>query len=356
MPLLSGTLGFPLYFSFPFALILLIFASHCVGSGGEILGDFYDASLVGGILIAWLNTSPELIFFFIALSQKEVAFAIGAMSGSIIVVSTIAVGTLIVVGSLRSPARTFVLKEGVWRQCVILSCSVIFPVLMAIFRFQLGLAITGVIYYLSFLFYEMLKDKISFLKVPPEESFGEGSGSDDEELDDKKLFYGFVYLLTGAGIIVFFADDFINGVVEIASLLKINSQLLSFFIAPIASEMPEILGAIALARKGREGAINVGYSNLVGGTISKTTLILGILSFYGSIGDLEWLFPSFTVSCILISVAVFFTGMIGSLFRKQRWWFGLVLIIVFILIGIVQAVVIVELGRNDTMTNDTIQQ
>ena len=35
---------------------LLCFASWCVGEGGEILGERFDASIIGGLLIAWLNT------------------------------------------------------------------------------------------------------------------------------------------------------------------------------------------------------------------------------------------------------------------------------------------------------------
>jgi hypothetical protein len=38
---------------------MLLFASWCVGEGGEILGKKYDASVVGGLLIAWLNTGMQ---------------------------------------------------------------------------------------------------------------------------------------------------------------------------------------------------------------------------------------------------------------------------------------------------------
>lgn len=35
---------------------MLVFASWCVGEGGETLGKKYDASVIGGLIIAWLNT------------------------------------------------------------------------------------------------------------------------------------------------------------------------------------------------------------------------------------------------------------------------------------------------------------
>lgn len=38
------------------SFVLLVVASWCVGEGGEILGKKYDASIIGGLVIAWLNT------------------------------------------------------------------------------------------------------------------------------------------------------------------------------------------------------------------------------------------------------------------------------------------------------------
>lgn len=44
----------------PVSFIILVFASWCVGEGGEILGKKYDASIIGGLVIAWLNTGRLL--------------------------------------------------------------------------------------------------------------------------------------------------------------------------------------------------------------------------------------------------------------------------------------------------------
>lgn len=73
-PWISGLISF----------FVLVFASWCVGEGGEILGKKYDASIIGGLLIAWLNTAPETIFFVTALQSDNPRFAVGAVSGSTI--------------------------------------------------------------------------------------------------------------------------------------------------------------------------------------------------------------------------------------------------------------------------------
>lgn len=94
-------------------LIVLIVGAWCVSEGGDILGDHYDATIVGGFIIAWLNTSPETIFFITALESKNPNFAVGAISGSVIVVCTIAVGLVVLIGGKARQENTIYLLPGV---------------------------------------------------------------------------------------------------------------------------------------------------------------------------------------------------------------------------------------------------
>jgi len=55
------------------SFVLLAFASYCVGEGGEILGQKYDASVIGGLLIAWLNTGTIFASVNILLQGKPSA-------------------------------------------------------------------------------------------------------------------------------------------------------------------------------------------------------------------------------------------------------------------------------------------
>lgn len=104
-------------------------------------------------------------------------------------------------------------------------------------------------------------------------------GDDIEEVEEEvSVFKGAMYLLAGGTLIVLFSSPFINAVVEAAALMKVNPILLAFFLAPIASEAPEILESISLSRKGNSQSINIAYSNLIGGTITKTTLLCGVRS------------------------------------------------------------------------------
>jgi len=99
--------------------------------------------------------------------------------------------------------------------------------------------------------------------------------SSNEE-QEQPLYKGVGYLILGGALILIFSEPFITAVVSLAALAHVNPILFAFFLAPIASEMPEILESISLSRKGRLQNLNIAVSNLLGGTITKTTFLCGI--------------------------------------------------------------------------------
>jgi len=321
----------PTYFTGTISFILLVFASWCVGEGGEILGKKYDASIIGGLVIAWLNTAPETIFFVTALSSDNPRFAVGAVSGSSIVVCTVALGMCLWIGANARKSHSITLQPAVKRQCTILAASLVITVAIALSGFTLLCGIAGVSFYMWFIF--------SSLQSHPEEpkEHDEELGG-IEELEDEheaSMAKGVTYLVVGGLFIVVFSSPFINSVVEAAALLKVNPILLAFFLAPIASEAPEILESISLSRKGNSQSINIAYSNLIGGTITKTTLLCGIFCFFGVSKGFVWE-SSYSLSLALLSFCAGSAAGIGKLFHHQSKWHGMALLLLFVITGAIQ--------------------
>lgn len=125
--------------------------------------------------------------------------------------------------------------------------------------------------FLEFLLKLILSNKFSFLSV--------GEPDDDDDEDEESVLKGALYLLAGGILIVLFSSPFISSVVEVATFWNFSPTLLAFFLAPVASEAPEILESISLSRKGNVQNINIAISNMVGGTITKTTLLCGVCFF-----------------------------------------------------------------------------
>eukprot|EP01080_Neovahlkampfia_damariscottae_P000368 gene368-6782_t len=288
-------------------LAALIFGAWSVSEGGEILGSHYDASILGGFIIAWLNTAPETIFFISALESNNPNFAIGAISGSAIVVCTVAVGACVVVGSLNRSTKSISLLPNVRKQAILLGASLIVPILVLIGGFQKITGYIGIGLYLMFVVYTLLKKTNNESKEEDENVNQEES--DDEE--EQPTWKGFLHLAIGGFVIYLFSEPFINTVVQFGTDIKLNPIVLAFFFAPIASEAPEILESISLSRKGKLQNINIAFSNLVGGTISKTTLLLGILCFYGINKDFVWNSPQYSISMILVIICSGSTALFG---------------------------------------------
>jgi Ca2+/Na+ antiporter len=159
----------------------------------------------------------------------------------------------------------------------------------------------------------------------------------EEESDEveQPTWKGFLYLIAGGALIYFFSEPFIKLVVSLGKSIKMHTIVLAFFFAPVASEAPEILESISLSRKGKAQNINIAFSNLVGGTISKTTLFVGLLNFYATTKQFEWVSPSFTMSIALLIVCAAFVSMF-SLEVEHKAIKGYIMIGLFVLCAIAQ--------------------
>jgi len=311
---------------------LLVFASWCVGEGAEILGKKYDASIIGGLLIASLNTAPETIFFVTALQSSNPRFAVGAVSGSTIVVSTVALGACYYFGTKARPTANFVLQPKVKQQCLLLGVSTLIPLMIAYFEFNAFLGFLGTLSYLAFVLWQLYASRQPVPEKSEDVEAGEASESDTEVSVAK----GIGYLVVGGGLILVFSEPFITAVVDIATIAKVNSILLAFFLAPIASEMPEILESISLSRRGNLQNINIAVSNLMGGTITKTTLLCGIFCYFGVMKGFSWETPNYPTSLVLTAVCALVGASLGYLPRTQYMWHSFLLIGLFLVTCVLQ--------------------
>lgn len=313
------------------SFVLLVVASWCVGEGGEILGKKYDASIIGGLVIAWLNTAPETIFFISALEGGHPKFAMGAVSGSSIVVCTVALGACLWIGANARRSGFIFLQTAIKRQCYILGSSVLVPIGVIIWGFNMASGLFGVAFYLAFLAYSLNKGDVSVHDLEKADEV-----EDEEEEEEESVTKGILYLCVGGIMIFIFSSPFIKAVVVGAYSMNVSPTLLAFFLAPIASEAPEILESISLSRKGNSQNINIAFSNLVGGTITKTTLLCGILCFYGISKEYAWESPNYTISLCLIITCAAAAAAIGGLFSRQSAYHGMTLFALFVVTGCIQ--------------------
>ena len=353
--------------------------------------------------------APEAIFFIIALSDGSLDFAIGAISGSIIVVSTIAVGAVLLISSRTLPFKLghnrFVPDAGVVVQARFMVLGTILGSGSVLaFGFTVAYGVLGVLLYVMFVVYTLSPKRVagwlgrlpgvgrplkSFLTVVQHPREGSDDGDytvssgvvmvavsgvvelgDDGEGGDvvdaevglhpphhhhhtlraagalpptggaaeyytsvtadgrvavkaegghRSAVYKGTFMLTlGAILIALFSDDLVTGLAKISADAGLDPLVVAFFVAPLASEAPEILGAVAMSRKGSTKMVGIALSNLVGGTVAKVSILLGIMCFFGVFGgdSLQW---EWRAVYVVSFVAVIVCGVaIGTLVTQLK--------------------------------------
>jgi cation:H+ antiporter len=95
-----------------------------------------------------------------------------------------------------------------------------------------------------------------------------------------------IFLFAFAGFIIFLSvKPFVHGLIETGKMLVISEFLLIQWVAPFASEMPELVTAIILALKGKS---SVALGALISSKVNQWSLLVGMLPLAYSFGLLRF--------------------------------------------------------------------
>lgn len=280
-----------------------------------------------------------------------------------LVVGTVAIGICLYLGSRARKGNFVRIQPQVKVQSLILAVTSVFPLYTSFFGYTKFIAVTGVLSYFVFLAYTLYQSKkpaphvhhlhdveggMEPVLLQHKHHPGEDSDDDSEEEDEAEqpVWKGVGYLCVGGSLIFLFSEPFINAVSSLATTMEVNPTLLAFFLAPIASEMPEILESISLSIKGNSTNINIAFSNLIGGTITKTTLLMGIFSIYGLTVPLKFEKPAFSISLLLMILCSCAAGFIGYFTQRQNKSHAYILFALFAFTCVVQYMANSQFGHS----------
>jgi cation:H+ antiporter len=95
-----------------------------------------------------------------------------------------------------------------------------------------------------------------------------------------------IFLFAFAGFVIFLSvKPFVHGLIETGKMLGISEFLLIQWVAPFASEMPELVASILLALKGRS---SVALGALISSKVNQWSLLVGMLPLAYSFGLLRF--------------------------------------------------------------------
>ncbi len=144
-------------------------------------------------------------------------------------------------------------------------------------------------------------------------SFKKGSGGDDEEESEVKLYktpVALVMILFGLGALVGGGQMFVNSAVELAKIFGVPDKFIAITILAGGTSLPELATCIVAATKKRS---QLALGNILGSNISNILLILGTASVITPLS-----FANVTLLDIAAVVAsALFLVICGLCFRKR---------------------------------------
>ena len=136
--------------------------------------------------------------------------------------------------------------------------------------------------------------------------------------------------LYSAGVILVAAEPFVDSLVETGLELGIDEFILIQWIAPLASESPEIIIAVLFSL--RANAI-AGITTLISAEVNQLTVLIGSMAviFSLSAGEpLSFKLDERQAAEFLLTAAVSVLAIVLVLPRRIWWWAGLLLLLLFI--------------------------
>ncbi len=274
-------------------LVLLCVGGDLLVRGAESLAVRLGMTplVIGLTVVAFGTSSPELFISIGAALQDLDDVAIGNAVGSNIANLTLVLGLAAWVYPIRVETRVMKKDTPILVLCSAALCAMLF----------LGGMLTrgyGALMVLSLAVY-------IFLCIRWGKS-GDPEPTDCERAASKSLLLSTVFVVAGLVMLVYGADFFVGGAVQLARNFGISEAVISLTLVALGTSLPEIASTLIASLKGR-GDLAIG--NAVGSSIFNILAILGLTSLITplSMGNISWIDLAFMTFTAVVVLPIIYT-------------------------------------------------
>lgn len=260
--------------------------------------------VVGAVIVGFGTSAPELLVSGIAAANGDVDFGVGNIVGSNVANLSLVLGAAALVVPL------LVTKAVVAREAPV---SLLAVILFAVFTLGGFSVWEGVV---------MLAVLVAILAWIV---FGGSDSVEALEFEDKPMSAAIVQTLIGLVGTVLGAQLMVWGALAIAETLGVSGGFIGFTLVAIGTSLPELVTAIAAARKGEAELI---LGNLLGSNVFNSLAVGGLVAVLGAgpIGD--ELLRSYGIILMVIVAVLAWVFMVGR--RKVSKPEAIVLLTVYV--------------------------
>lgn len=314
---------------FVIACIAIIFVAGFLGKATESVAH-YAGERVGGFLNATFGNAAELVIAFFLVREGLFDVVKASLTGAIIGNLLLVLGLSIFAGGLKFKEQSFNVKLASHNSSLMI-LGVVALFIPAIFAgglttketssMSMIVAILLIAAYLLWLLFSMVTHK----NILSDEAIEHG-----EAAWSKKTSILFLVLAT---VMVAFTSEWLVGTLEeVTHKFGLSELFVGAFLIAIIGNAAEHSAAVLMAMKNKMGAaveIAIGSSLQIALFVAP---LLVILSFFVSGTPMDIVFTTYELAAI--GVAVFITKSITQ-DGSTNWYEGLLLLVVYIILGVV---------------------
>jgi len=274
-------------------LVLLCVGGDLLVRGAESLAIRLGMTplVIGLTVVAFGTSSPELFISIGAALRELDDVAIGNAVGSNIANLTLVLGLAAWVYPIR--VETQVMKKDA---PILILCSVALCVMLLVSgMLTRGYGALMVLALAAYIFFCIRWGKS-----------GDPEPADCESTASRSLFLSTVLVVAGLAMLVYGADFFVDGAVQLARNFGISEAVISLTLVALGTSLPEVASTLIASLKGK-GDLAIG--NAVGSSIFNILAILGLTSLIAplSIGNISWVDLAFMTLAAIIVLPILYT-------------------------------------------------
>ena len=125
-----------------------------------------------------------------------------------------------------------------------------------------------------------------------------------EEQQRRIIQRSFYMMGLGTALVVVFSDPMVAVLSELGVRTSIPAFYISFVLAPLASNISEVIAAYSYSTKKTASTISISFATLLGAAVMNNTFVLGIFMLLIYTQSLSWEFFAETLSILLVELIV----------------------------------------------------
>jgi Ca2+:H+ antiporter len=319
-------IGLPLYITFIFIILTLVFGSRMLGDATEEFANYYSPTL-GGLMNATLGNLPELIIGFFALKAGLVEVVKASLTGSIIGNVLLVFGMAALIGGFKYKEMKLTRHESNVSSTMLLISAFLLLLPSVLFVFHEEKYNANVSYFVAAALFLLYIGSIIFSFFTHKEYFATG----DHEKPKMKKSLALILMMVSIIMLSVISEEFASRIETIAHALNWGELFIGAILVGIVGNAAEHLSVIQFARKNKASLV---LNTAIGSSLQIAMFVAPVLVLLSMLVGNPMTLAFLPIEIVAILLSAFLTNEISK-DDAINWLEGAQLILLYLVLAVI---------------------